>query len=94
MTKPEFIDLIAATACIPKTEARVQFDNVMYALFEAITEGNDVPLGEVGKLVVDLKPERNAHNPRTGEKIVVPARYGVKYRPSKYVKDIVGALPV
>lgn len=94
MTKPEFIDLIATTACIPKTEARVQLDNVMDALFEAITEGNDVPLGEVGKLVVDLKPERNAHNPRTGEKIVVPARYGVKYRPSKRVKEIVGALPV
>lgn len=94
MTKPEFIDLIAANACIPKTEARVQFYNVMDALFEAITEGNDVPLGEVGKLVVDLKPERNAHNPRTGEKIVVPARYSVKYRPSKRAKDIVGALPV
>ena len=94
MTKPEFIDLIAATACIPKTEARVQLDNVMDALFEAVTEGNDVPLGEVGKLVVDLKPERNAHNRRTGEKIVVPARYGVKYRPSKRVKEIVGALPV
>lgn len=94
MTKTEFIDLIAANACIPKTEARVQLDNVMDALFEAITEGNDVPLGEAGKLVVGLKPERNAHNPRTGEKIVVPARYGVKYRPSKHVKEIVGALPV
>lgn len=94
MTKPEFIDLIAANACIPKTEAREQLDNVMDALFEAITEGNDVTLGEVGKLVVDLKPERNAHNPRTGEKIVVPAHYGVKYRPSKRVKEIVGALSV
>ena len=94
MTKTEFIDLIATNASISKTEARVQLDNVMNALFEAVTEGNDVTLGEVGKLVVDLKPERNAHNPRTGEHIVVPARYGVKYRPSKSVKEIVAALPV
>lgn len=94
MTKPEFIDLIATNAYIPKTEARVQLDNVMGALFEAIAEGNDVPLGDMGKLVVDLKPERNAHNPQTGEKLVVPAHYAVKFRPSKKIKEVVGALPV
>ena len=94
MTKPEFIDVIAEKSGLSKTEARVQLDNVMDALWVAITDGNDVTLGDMGKLVVDLKPERNAHNPQTGEKLVVPAHYAVKFRPSKKIKEAVGALPV
>lgn len=95
MTKPEFIDkIVEVNPYLTKVQAREYLDVVMDALYDAVSKGDDVTLGNVGKLVVNLKPERNAHNPRTGEKLVVPAHYAVKFRPSKAIKDAVGALTV
>ena len=95
MTKPEFINkIIEVHPDLTKVQAREYLDVVMDTLYEAVSCGEDVALGEVGKLVVSLKPERNAHNPQTGEKLVVPAHYAVKFRPSKRIKEAVGVLPV
>lgn len=95
MTKPEFIDkIVEVNPGLTKVQAREYLDVVMDTLYEAVSCGEEVTLGDVGKLVVTFKPERNAHNPQTGEKLVVPAHYAVKFRPSKRIKEAVGVLPV
>ena len=52
-------------------------------LRDMLTEGESITVCDFGTLKPRLKPERIATDPRTGERIHVPARITVTFTPSE-----------
>ena len=61
------------------------------ALRESIAEGQDIQIRRFGSWRVEqTNPSPNARNPRTGERVHVPARRKVMFRPGKVLRKELG----
>lgn len=56
------------------------------ALTESIIQGNRIEARGFGVFEVSRANARNSRNPMTGEKVFVPARRKVKFKPGKILK--------
>ncbi len=89
MKKDELITATAEKLGTTKKEARATLEQVFEVIEDALVSGKKVPMGNLGKLEVRERAERNGVNPSTGEKMVIPASNVVKYKASKYAKELV-----
>jgi DNA-binding protein HU-beta len=89
MKKADFIKFAAERLETTGKEATETLDKVFSIVEEALVEFGEVPVGDLGKLVVVGKDARIARNPSTGESIEVPAKNVPKFKPSKHLKEAV-----
>jgi DNA-binding protein HU-beta len=72
---------------------KVQADKIVETIISAITDtlkkGDEVSIAGLGIFSTKKRAAREARNPRTGEKISVPAMRVPKFRPAKALKDAV-----
>ena len=73
MKKTEFVDAVAEKAGITKTEAAKNVNAVLDVITEALAKGDSVVLTGFGTFKVRETKARNGVNPRTKEKIKIPA---------------------
>lgn len=90
MKRDQLIEQVQIIAGIKtKTEA----DKIVRAIFETIVKiivtGEEVRIAGFGVFKIRDRKEREGRNPRTGEKITIPAKRGVKFRASKDLKEAV-----
>ncbi|MBA7659204.1 HU family DNA-binding protein [candidate division WOR-3 bacterium] len=89
MTKAELIDKIAAKAKISKKAANVALNTFVDSVTSALKKGDRVSLVGFGTFTVAKRKARIARNPRTGEKINVPARRAAKFKAGRELKNAV-----
>lgn len=89
MTKAELIDKIAAKAKISKKAANVALNTFVDSVTSALKKGDRVSLVGFGTFTVAKRKARIARNPRTGEKINVPARKAAKFKAGRELKNAV-----
>lgn len=92
MNKKELVNNLATRLEMTKVDAEAMLDDFCAVLADLVAEGNNVTLPEVGKIEIRERGERNGTNPKTKEKIVIPARKTVGFKPCKALKDAVKAL--
>ena len=80
MNKTELINAIAEKANLSKVDAKNALDAALNAVAEALAANDKVALIGFGTFSVSEKGERTGLNPRTKEKIVIPARKAVKFK--------------
>jgi len=78
--------------------SRVRASKMLNALFagmrEQLIQGNRIEIRGFGVLSVkNIKPNPTAHNPRTGERISVPARWKAWFKPGLLLKQALRQLP-
>ena len=83
MTKEELVSEIAKRAGLRKTDAKKALDAMMEAVEAELKEGREVRLVGFGTWKVIKRAERKGVNPRTREKITIPAKKVVKFVPGK-----------
>ncbi len=69
-----------------KREARELVDLCFQELVACLAVGEQIKLSGFGNLYLRDKKERPGRNPKTGEKIPVPARRVVTFRPGQKLK--------
>ena len=89
MSKTDLIAQVAERACLTKKDSAAAVDAVFTAITTALTQGDGLSLTGFGSFAVSERAAREAKNPRTGEKIAVPASKAVKFKPGKALKDAV-----
>ena len=89
MNKRELIAQVSQKANLSSTDAAHAVDAVLSAVREALVKGQTVALTGFGTFSVTRRAERVARNPKTGEKVTVPASRQARFRPSKIFKDAV-----
>lgn len=87
VTKAELIANIAARADLSKARTEELLNHVLSEISGQLTQGNDVLLPGVGKLVVTSRAAREGRNPKTGEAIRIPASKSVRFSPAKQLKQ-------
>ena len=80
MTKTELINAVAEKANLSKAQAKAALDATLNTISEALLKEDKVALIGFGTFSVAEKPARTGINPRTKEKIEIPARKAVKFK--------------
>lgn len=80
MNKTELVNAIAEKANLSKVDAKSALDAALTAIADALAANDKVALLGFGTFAVAEKGERTGLNPRTKEKIVIPARKAVKFK--------------
>lgn len=64
---------------------------ILEAMIESLAAGKRVELRGFGTFEISVHPPRQAHNPRTGEKVHLGARRMVRFRPGGSLRERVNA---
>jgi DNA-binding protein HU-beta len=80
MNKSELVSAIASCAELSKADAKKALDATICAISKALKEGDKVSVLGFGTFAVAERPAREGINPRTKEKIQIPAKKVVKFK--------------
>ena len=89
MTKPELQVALAAATETTKRTAGVFLDTLSTLAHKAVKKNGEFVLPGFGKLVKQKRKARTGFNPKTQQKIKIPAKTVVKFRVAKAAKDAV-----
>ena len=81
MNKTQLIDAIAAEAGLTKVDAKKAVDAFIKTTGEQLKDGEKIALVGFGTFSVSERPARMGRNPKTGEKIEVEKKRGVRFKP-------------
>ena len=82
MNRTDLVNEIAAKADLNKVIAKAALDACLESIAQALANDDKVSLLNFGTFSVVEKEARTGINPRTKEKIEIPARKVVKFKPS------------
>lgn len=89
MNKAELIEKISSRIACTKADAERALDVVIDGIVDAVSNGVKVSIAGLGIFSSKEMKAKVARNPKTGEKVDVPARTKVKFAPSKTFKEAV-----
>jgi len=89
MTKTELQIALAAATQTDKRTAGVFLDTLSNLAYKAIKKNGEFVLPGFGKLVKQKRKARTGFNPKTQQKIKIPAKTVVKFRVAKAAKDAI-----
>ncbi len=89
MTKTELVAEVATRAETSKKEAEASVNAVLDAITDCLKKEEKVQLIGFGTFEVRHRAEREGNNPRTKEKITIPATKAPAFKPGKGLKDAI-----
>ncbi|MBI4321934.1 MAG: HU family DNA-binding protein [Chloroflexi bacterium] len=84
MNKSDLVQRIALENGLRPREVKEAVDLVLQTLITAIEERERVSLSSFGTFELREHREKMGRNPNTGEKLVLPPRPAVVFKPSRY----------
>ncbi len=89
MTKSELIEKVSSAAGLSKADTEKALQTVFESISKALKKGEKVTLVGFGTFDVGERKARQGRNPRTGEKIKIPAMKSPRFKAGKALKDAV-----
>ena len=87
VTRTELVRTVAEGTGCSRVLAKKVVDTFFTEMRETLMAGNRIEIRNFGIWTVRKKnPNPNARNPKTGEKISVPARRNVHFKPGRVLK--------
>lgn len=87
--KNDLVAVVANNTGLSKTDAAKAVDAVFAAITESLQKGDEVRLVGFGTFAVSERAASEGRNPRTGDKIEIPASKQPKFKAGKGLKDAV-----
>ena len=87
MTKAELVGKIASEGGLTKSQADKAVAGFVSAVTAALSAGDKITLVGFGTFSVGTRAQREGRNPRTGEKIKIPASKVVKFKAGKTLSE-------
>ena len=89
--KADVINAIADQAGISKKEATAAFDAFVGYISDSCQKGERCAIPGLGSFSVTQRSAREGLNPRTREKISIPASKNVRFKAGKDLRDLLNA---
>ncbi len=89
VNKNDLVAQVASSTGLSKADAARAVDGVFEAISGALKQGEEVRLVGFGTFNVSERAATEGRNPRTGEKIQIPASKQPKFKAGKGLKDAV-----
>ena len=92
MIKSELIaNLAAKLTHLPEKQVTDSINQILTLMSEALINGKRIEIRGFGSFSLHYRPPRNAHNPKTGEKVLTEAKYSPHFKPGKELRERVDA---
>ena len=92
MIKSELIESLAAKMThLPEKQITETVNCILEMMSDALISGKRIEIRGFGSFSLHYRPPRNAHNPKTGEKVVTEAKYSPHFKPGKELRERVDA---
>ena len=92
MTKKEMARAIAGETGLTQLQVQEVIQRVFDGITETLVREGRIELRNFGVFEVRQRKPRKARNPRTGEKVKVPAKLVVTFKPGREMGEQVGRL--
>ena len=92
MTKKEIVKTISEEIGLTQLKTKEIVQKTFYAIVETLVEDHRIELRNFGVFEVKKRAARKARNPRTGDKVYVPEKFVVTFKPGKEMEERVREL--
>ncbi|HET9793138.1 MAG TPA: integration host factor subunit beta [Thermoanaerobaculia bacterium] len=89
MTKAELIEKVLTAADLNKKEAEAAVEAFFDSIIQSLREGEKIELRGFGSFRLRSRGARVGRNPKTGEKVQVPAKRIPYFKPGKELKELI-----
>jgi integration host factor subunit beta len=94
MIKSELIaELVSKLNNIPEKDVTLGTNLIIDTMSEALSQGHRIEIRGFGSFSLHYRPPRNAHNPKTGERLVTTAKHSPHFKPGKEMRERIDASP-
>ena len=88
MVKSEFIErIINKFAQLSAEETEQGVYQILECMSEALSKNKRIEVRGFGGFSLHYRPARNAHNPKTGEKVITGPKYRPHFKPGKQMRE-------
>ena len=94
MTKKEIVKAISDKIDMTQLKTKQIVQETFVAIIDALVEGKRIELRNFGVFEVKERAARKARNPRTGQRVDVPAKLVVTFKPGKEMEERVRQLEI
>jgi integration host factor subunit beta len=91
LTKADLIEEVLKVTELPRKESETIVETIFDSIIEAIQKGEKIEIRGFGSFRTRQRKGRVGRNPKTGEKVEVPAKRIPFFKPSKELKDFVNS---
>ncbi len=92
MTKKEIVKTISEEIGLTQLKTKEIVQKTFDAIVETLVEGRRIELRNFGVFEVKKRAARKARNPRTGDRVDVPEKFVVTFKPGKEMEERVRQL--
>jgi len=90
MIKSDLIALMASRITqLPEQDIADSVNLILDTMSDALGNGERIEIRGFGSFCLHYRPPRNAHNPKTGEKVITVAKYSPHFKPGKELRELV-----
>lgn len=89
MTKADLVEEVAKVTSLTRKDSEVIVDTLFESVIKALKAGDKLEVRGFGSFRVRQRNARVGRNPKTGEKVEVPAKRVPYFKPSKELKDLI-----
>lgn len=89
MTKADLVEEVARVTELTRKDSEVIVDTLFESVIQALKAGDKLEVRGFGSFRVRQRNARVGRNPKTGEKVEVPAKRVPYFKPSKELKDLI-----
>ncbi len=91
MTKADLTDRVAALSDITRRDSEVIVETLLESIVSALQSGDKVEVRGFGSFRTRQRNSRLGRNPKTGVSVAVPAKKVSYFKPSKELRELIGA---
>src|SRR5436190_8585462 len=89
MTKADLVEEVSKVTELTRKDSEVIVDTLFDSVIKALKTGDKLEVRGFGSFRVRQRNARVGRNPKTGEKVEVPAKRVPYFKPSKELKDLI-----
>ncbi|MCX7117869.1 MAG: integration host factor subunit beta [Legionellales bacterium] len=93
MIKSELIASLAAKLThLPEKQVTESINLLINLMSDALIKDRRIEIRGFGSFTLHYRPPRNAHNPKTGQRVITEAKYSPHFKPGKELRERVNDL--
>ncbi|HME58629.1 MAG TPA: HU family DNA-binding protein [Terracidiphilus sp.] len=89
MTKADLVEKVTAVGDLTRRDGEVIVETIFEAVIGALKSGDKIEIRGFGSFRTRQRNSRIGRNPKTGERVEVPAKKVPYFKPSKELRDLV-----
>jgi len=93
MTKADLIEEVSRLAELTRKDSEVIVDTIFDSVVRFVARGDKIEIRGFGSFRTRQRKPRVGRNPKTGDRVEVPAKKIPFFKPSKELKDLVNNSP-